>query len=228
MLPSLADMDETSDFAAQLAAALRQSFPLASDPPGMAKGAVIEDWLHASTLLKVLDHKLAWMRHPQVLIIDAGVSAAYRRLLSSVDHLLNSFTQHLGAALPEVSTTPPPPDDPIEMVAFPDGPFQTIEESDVVRLERGAQELRGFLPSKSFDDPITWEQAAKLMGWTAKYLSNIGVGGRPAARQPARGGRPAVYSYAELRPWLLAKYPNTPMTPPKSYEKAKEIFALST
>ena len=69
-------------------------------------------------------------------------------------------------------------------------------------------------------DPITLEQAALLVGRKPKTLHNQKDKPEPAI--PSKGSTPDVFSYAELRSWLIDHWPGSLQFLPESYDQAKE------
>ena len=72
------------------------------------------------------------------------------------------------------------------------------------------------------NDPITLEQILRLVQREPQTFYNQGKKPRPAI--PKRGSQVAVYSYADIRPWLIDTWPGSAYRLPENYEEAKKDF----
>jgi hypothetical protein len=77
------------------------------------------------------------------------------------------------------------------------------------------------------EDPITLQEAARLLFTKLKTLYNLGAETRPEPAIPAGGRRRAVWSYATLRPWLAATFPELIDRLPVEFVEAKRHFSAS-
>ncbi|MBI3467836.1 MAG: hypothetical protein HY000_32910 [Planctomycetes bacterium] len=120
------------------------------------------------------------------------------------------------------------------------GSLRSIQETPewVSRMQqlRGAAEALalGAEPSDQaaaakdrIKDPITAEQAARLLGITVGYFHNLRKKNKgdpcPKPDQSARGER-AVWSYAKLRPWLTGQSTRNRYIP-ESHDEAMRLVA---
>jgi hypothetical protein len=74
------------------------------------------------------------------------------------------------------------------------------------------------------DDPITLEQAAALVQVAINTIYNRRTEDRPKPIAVAGGRSPLVFSYCQLRPWLLEKFPSSAHRLPVDYEAARQLW----
>jgi hypothetical protein len=78
------------------------------------------------------------------------------------------------------------------------------------------------------DDPITLQQAADLLLVSRQTIYNRGTRTQPLQRPEPRirhrGRSPDVFSYRELRPWLLQAFPEHHDRLRETYQEAKQFL----
>ena len=111
-----------------------------------------------------------------------------------------------------------------------------LDTLDEIRAARTRAALPAISPSEEDqdqtnsdvpDDPITLEQAARLVGQTLKTLYN----NKDKRPKPAIGGGKGellVFSYKALRPWLRENWPGMLYRLSENYEETKKYWAEPT
>lgn len=104
----------------------------------------------------------------------------------------------------------------------------TSPEQQALRGEVSLPAAETRSPTSSSEqpaDPITLEQAARLLDLAKKTLSNRKSDHPcPAPAVPNQGRGPAIWRYSELRPWLLGIWPDRECLLPDDYEEARRRF----
>ncbi|MCE9545193.1 MAG: hypothetical protein K8T25_06715 [Planctomycetia bacterium] len=80
------------------------------------------------------------------------------------------------------------------------------------------------VPDDDEDGPITIDHAAGMMLMASKTIQNNMSENRQTAPQASKPGKPAIYSYKELRLWLISVWPEKGHYLPQNYAAAVALF----